>query len=83
MEGTIKIEAIPNKGLSLEMNIRHVSIVDMMAILDSLMQGFELDAADRMLMCAMLAVGKPDSTKVEFDPQMLDMLRKMREDGES
>ena len=88
MEGTIKIEAIPDKGVSLKMNIRHVSILDMMGVFDALAEGFNLDKDRRRMIGLMFAMGGVNTMPgVErevytVDAGMLEKLKNMKEQAE-
>lgn len=89
MEGTIKIEAIKGVGLSVEMDIFHVSRLDMMAVFDALADGFKLNEEDRKIMGIFMALGGVNAlpnavaAKVSVDKEMFEFFKnfKERKDG--
>lgn len=88
MEGTIKIEAIPDMGVSLEMNIRKVSAVDIMGVFDALAEGFHMDKETRTMFGLMFAFGGVNAMpgvkaeKVEINKEMFELLKKMKENND-
>lgn len=88
MEGTIKIEAIPDMGVSLQMRVRDVSVFDMMGVFDALAEGFHMDKEMRRTFGLLFAFGGIDampgvkSAKVELDKEMFDLLKKMKENSD-
>ena len=88
MEGTIKIEALKGVGLSVEMDVRNVSRLDMMACFDALADGFRLDEEDRKIMGLFMAVGGVNAlpnavaAKVEVDKEMFELFKKMKESND-
>ena len=85
MEGTIKIEALKGVGLSVEMDVRNVSRLDMMACFDALADGFRLKEDDKKIMGAFIAMGGVKAipgalaAKVEVDKEMFELFKKMGE----
>ena len=85
MEGTIKIEAIPNMGLSVMVDVKHASKLDMIACFDALAEGFHLDENDRRIFGLILAAGGIEATgaakamTVELDKDLYKILEMMRE----
>ena len=85
MEGTIKIEALKGVGLSVEMDIRDVSRLDMMACFDALADGFKLNEEDRKIMGIFLALGGVNAlpggvaAKVTVDKEMFELFKKAKD----
>ncbi len=86
MEGTIKIEALPGgMGVSVMMDVRHVSKIDMMGVFDALAKGFQLDEKERTVFGLMLAAGGLDAAgvaktmTVKADEALLKILDMMKE----
>jgi hypothetical protein len=88
MEGTIKIEALPGMGVSLEADVKNVSRLDILGIFDALAAGFGFDEEDRKRMGIMFAMGGVNAipgakaTKVEIGKELFEMLKKMKENDD-
>ncbi len=87
MKGTIKIEAIPGMGVSLEMDIREVSGVDIMSVFDALAEGFNMDKEMRKTFGLMFAFGGVDAmpgvqrATVKVDKELYELLKNMKENS--
>lgn len=85
MKGTIKIEANGRSDLSIEMNMRSISMLDRLVIIDALANAFELNKEDRTIFGATIAVGGlkevagkgPDIVKIDMG--LLDKFRRESE----
>jgi hypothetical protein len=86
MEGTIKIEALPGQGISVETQLRHVSFRDRLEIIDGVVEALEFDKKELHVVSMILAMGGlgampgVERQKVEVDREML---KKMREESDS
>jgi hypothetical protein len=82
MEGTIKIEAIPNLGFSVEADVRNVSRLDVLGVLDALAAGLKLDEEERKILGITFAAGGLSavngvkSMSLELDKGLFEMLKK-------
>lgn len=57
MEGFIKIKAIPGKGVSIDTELRHVSVMDRLAIVDAVADALDMDEKERKVLSLMFAMG--------------------------
>ena len=86
MEGFIKIEAIPGKGMFVETDLRRVSGLDKLVLLDALATALELKEKDRKFASMMLMLGGLgaipgiETQTVEVDKDAVEFLKKMRDD---
>ena len=82
MEGTIKIEAIPNLGFSVEADISKVSRIDVLGLFDALAAGLKLDAEERKIIGITFAAGGLNSVggvkamSLELDKGLFELLKK-------
>lgn len=85
MKGKIEIEAIPDKGIMVSVNIHKASMFDLMGIFEALAEGFKLDEKDRKAVGLMFLMGgiknMPGVTtaKVEMDEDLLAIYKLMKE----
>lgn len=78
-----KIEILfDDVGLKINMNVYHINRTQIFGVFSTLADGFKLNSFDRLLLGALLAIGNPgdsNATKVELNPELLDLIKKMKE----
>ena len=86
MEGFVKIEATPDKGLSIEVDLHDVSIQNRLEIIDAVVEALEFDKNEMRLVSLVLAMGGLGSMpgverrKVEFDRETFELFEKKRDE---
>ena len=81
MNGKIEI-TMDDVGLKINMNVHKISKMQMFGVFSTLADGFKLNSLDRLLLGAWLATSDPEgsgATKVELNPELLDLIKKMKE----
>lgn len=80
MKGKIEITA-DGVGVKVLINLDHVSKLDMFATFEALADGFKFSELDRMLLSLMFASNGLSRTKVDMSPELLDLIKKMKENN--
>jgi len=57
MEGFVKVTAIPDKGVSVETELHHVSMMDRLAIVDAVADALDMDESERKFLSLMFSLG--------------------------
>ena len=80
-EGEIRI-SLDGQGVNCKIDVQHISKAMIFGIFDTLADGFKLNPLDRMLLASIFATGglkSADVTKVEMNPEILELIKKMKE----
>ena len=87
MEGTIKIEAIPDKGLAVEMSIRHISLLDKFTVIDGLIDAFEMGKTEKKILSTIIDAGGLGSLfgvkkqRIDVDKEAFELFKEMKGDS--
>lgn len=57
MEGRIEIEVVPNQGMAVEMNLRRVSFMDKLALVQAVVDALGMDKKEQHLLSMMFSIG--------------------------